>query len=402
MKRRVAILFDNFGPYHLARLGAAAKVCELLAVEFGSLSVEYDWKVSEKSELNRVVINTGGSSAALSSREFSRKLSKVLGDFNPDVVFVPGWSTRGALLSLQWCLMHKVPSVVMSETTAWDENRNSIKEFLKGRILSFFSAALVGGSPHRSYLEQLGFSSDKIFLGYDTVDNDYFERESRHVRSRQNDMRKFLKLPRSYFLSSARFVPKKNLHRLLTAYASYRKESEAKLGKQEFQLWDMVLLGDGPLRMEIESLKSKLGIAECLHTPGFKQYEDLPAYYGCAGAFIHASTTEQWGLVVNEAMASCLPVLVSKRCGCSEDLVLNGFNGWTFDPYNTDELIGLMMQISSSEETRLEMGKNSLSMIKAWGPDRFAAGLSMAIDAAIVNPVKTAPILLKILLKLLL
>jgi glycosyltransferase involved in cell wall biosynthesis len=47
---------------------------------------------------------------------------------------------------------------------------------------------------------------------------------------------------------------------------------------------------------------------------------------------VHASTTEQWGLVVNEAMAAGLPVLVSDRCGCAPDLVEVGVNGFTFDP----------------------------------------------------------------------
>ena len=48
-----------------------------------------------------------------------------------------------------------------------------------------------------------------------------------------------------------------------------------------------------------------------MHLPGFKQYDDWPVYYALATAFVHASTTEQWGLVVSEAIASGLPVIVS-------------------------------------------------------------------------------------------
>ena len=80
--------------------------------------------------------------------------------------------------------------------------------------------------------------------------------------------------------------------------------------------------------------------------PGFKQYDELPIYYGLAGAFIHASTTEQWGLVVNEAMAAGLPVIVSERCGCAPDLVENGRNGFTFDPYDVDALTHLMLKMA--------------------------------------------------------
>ncbi len=70
--------------------------------------------------------------------------------------------------------------------------------------------------------------------------------------------------------------------------------------------------------------------------PGFKPYDELPVYYALANAFVHASTSEQWGLVVNEAIATGLPVIVSNRCGCAPELV-NG-NGFTFDPTNEDEL----------------------------------------------------------------
>ena len=90
---------------------------------------------------------------------------------------------------------------------------------------------------------------------------------------------------------------------------------------------------------------------------GFKQYDELPAYYGLASAFVHASTTEQWGLVVNEAMASGLPVLVSDRCGCAPDLVEDGVNGFTFDPYDVEALAGLMQRVAAmTDERRQAMG----------------------------------------------
>ena len=120
--------------------------------------------------------------------------------------------------------------------------------------------------------------------------------------------------------------------------------------------------------------------------PGFKQYEELPSYYAAAGAFIHASTTEQWGLVVNEAMASGLPVLVSNRCGCASDLVQDGVNGWTFDPTDEEQLAELMLKISSDEALRSEMGRKSQEIIANWGPERFASGIADAVQKALVAP----------------
>jgi len=262
------------------------------------------------------------------------------------------------------------------------------------------------------------------------------------VRSPISDLRSPPSGP--YFLASARFVEKKNLPRLIQAYARYRQlveneenrkqkaENQDQFQLSEFQLsafspWPLVLVGDGPLRSDLCHLLSGLRLKSSILLPGFKQYPELPAFYASAGAFIHASTTEQWGLVVNEAMASGLPVLVSNRCGCATDLVQAGVNGFTFDPCDVEQLAQLMLKISAFKafsspprpgrgtqgevsnsdsnppsalsrqssilhppsSTLAEMGAASREIIADWGPERFAAGLKAAAECALkVGPVK--------------
>jgi glycosyltransferase involved in cell wall biosynthesis len=117
--------------------------------------------------------------------------------------------------------------------------------------------------------------------------------------------------------------------------------------------------------------------------PGFKQYPELPVYYGLASAFIHASTSEPWGLVVNEAMASGLPVVVSNRCGCAPDLVCDGRNGYTFDPRNVGQLAELMLRISIPGPHLSTMSNASAEIISTWGLSRFAHGLRAAAEKAV-------------------
>lgn len=255
---------------------------------------------------------------------------------------------------------------------------------------------------------------DRIFLGYDAVDNGFFETEGAVTDAKQRLGQPRLKskggsgdlLNRKspYLLASARFIEKKNLPRLLRAYAMYRREAarlvegrgtsiegqtqQLSIANQQPAPWDLILLGDGHLRPELEKLRSHLGLEDCVQMPGFKQYEELSEYYANAGAFIHASTTEQWGLVVNEAMASGLPVLVSNRCGCAADLVKEGENGWTFDPTNEEQIADLMLRIASDEDARERMGARSSEIIAEWGPDRFASGLTGALQAAFSIPIK--------------
>lgn len=415
---RVAILFDNFGPYHLARLRAASSVCEVLAVEFGSSSAEYDWKASNANGLHRAALNDRGSSHELHPEEFQKRLFSVLDEFRPEALVVPGWGYRGALLGLYWGLAHQVPVICMSESTQWDEVRNPIKELIKRRIISLFASALVGGNPHRAYIQELGMPSDGIFLGYDAVDNGFFSEkvrkivESRESRVEGSAFEEARKLGTSswelgqkkatYFLASARFIEKKNLPRLLKAYASYRgavmrSTLDPRLSTPKVP-WDLVLLGDGHFRPELERLRRELGLEDCVQMPGFKQYEELPSYYAHAGAFIHASTTEQWGLVVNEAMASGLPVLVSNRCGCAVDLVREGENGWTFNPTNEEQMAELMLKMAGDEAQRKKMGLRSREIIAEWGPERFASGVKAAVEAALAAPRKNVGLLDRLIL----
>ena len=147
---------------------------------------------------------------------------------------------------------------------------------------------------------------------------------------------------------------------------------------------------------------SELGLDACVHRPGFKQYHELPLYFGLASAFVHPSTTEQWGLVVNEAMASGLPVLVSDRCGCAADLVAEGVNGFTFAPENVDELTQLMLKVSAENFPLTAYGSESRRIISRWGPERFASGLSQAVAVALKNPRPRAGWLDRLLLSLML
>ena len=164
-----------------------------------------------------------------------------------------------------------------------------------------------------------------------------------------------------------------------------------------------MLLGDGPLRSSILNLRSSLGLDACVHLPiAFKQYDELPVYYGLASAFVHASITEQWGLVVNEAMASGLPVLVSNHCGCAADLVQEGVNGFTFDPYNVEQLAQFMFKLSTLNPQPSTLGAASRRIIANWGPGRFAAGLQAAVEKAVEAGPKRASLLQRMILQVLL
>jgi glycosyltransferase involved in cell wall biosynthesis len=388
-KRSAAVLFHRLGPYHHSRLRAAGQVLTVNAIELSETDNCYAWDRIEGAEgFARTTLFAEARARTMQVADVTRAVSSALRAIRPGTVAINGWYSAEALSALAWCAETGTPAIMMSESTEWDGPRYPWREWIKRRIVGLCSAGLVGGKPHAAYLAKLGMPPGRIFPGYDVVDNDYFAAGAAIARSQLAEARNRYHLPATYFLASARFVEKKNLPGLIEAYGRYRELASAgrNCPPASDGLWHLVLLGDGPLKPVLLQRISALGLSACVHLPGFAQYPELPAYYGLAGAFIHASTTEQWGLVVNEAMASNLPVLVSQRCGCAEDLVQEGVNGFTFDPFDVQAMAGLMHQLTESPDRLDAMGQASGRIIEGWGPERFGENLGRAVDAAMDSP----------------
>ncbi len=387
---RIAVIFHRFGPYHCARLkAAAARHCDITGIEVAAETQEYAWSAIRGTEdYSRLTLFPSGNTHRMSVKQICPRVEDALKDSAPDAVAIPGWSDKAALAALRWCAESRTPAVLMSESTALDRPRSAWGEWIKQRIVDLYSTVLVGGERHVDYLVRLGMPRERIFTGYDVVDNEYFARSAIEIRNSKFENRKEYGLPENFFLASARFIEKKNLPTLIRAYARYRQFAGNTDNRHETidnGPWDLVLLGDGPLRETLNSQLSTLNLQHSVLLPGFKQYEELPVYYGLAKAFVHASTMEQWGLVVNEAIASGLPVIVSNRCGCVPELVEG--NGFTFDPNNEHELASRLFEMASlsdDEHKRFEDASRRIAV--NFGPERFGEGLKRAATMAIDLP----------------
>src|SRR5438094_8092967 len=393
-KPAVAVVFHHIGPYHHARLNAAADRVSVTGIEWSAKGYDRWGAPDSPPRYQKVSLFSEATDYYPRKAELRRAFWSALDEANPDVVAVNGWNDFGSLVAADCCVRRGIPMVVMSESARQDEPRTWWKEMIKRRVVGVYSAALVGGQRHVEYLVELGMPRDRIFTGYDVVDNAYFRRRAEEVRSQKSDVRKQYGLSENYFLASARFIEKKNLPTLIRAYAAYRQKSEASGNPP----WDVVLLGDGPLREALNSQLSTLNLHAHVHLPGFKPYDELPVYYALAKAFVHASTTEQWGLVVNEAIASGLPVIVSNRCGCVPELVQG--NGFTFEPTDEQELAARLLQIASlSDDERRSLGDASYRIAENFAPEHFGEGLEQAAKLALPHPRK-ASLLGRTLIKL--
>ncbi|WP_013334349.1 glycosyltransferase family 4 protein [Gloeothece verrucosa] len=381
----IVIIFINIGSYHAARLRAIYSVCQekgwnFTAIQATDNTLEHPWGNLEREITFPLKTLLPSSTTANYKQEKAAALiSSCLDNLKPDIVAIPGWGFSLSRAALFWCKRHQVPAILMSETKWDDEKRQWWQERLKFWLyIKKYDAALVGGKLHRDYLVKLGFPSDRIFLGYDAVDNDYFTKSAEAARldpaaARQRQP----KIPnKPYFIALTRLLKRKNVHRLVEAFAVYRQQ----VGNN--QAWNLVICGSGEEEDTIRNFIQEKQLQNSIHLPGFISYQALGDWYGLASAFVHPALQEQWGLVVNEACAAGLPILCSRTVGASYELVIEGENGFLFDPENTQDIARSLLTIHQIDPTlKNQMGKASQKIVTNYSPTQFSEGILKAIAA---------------------
>ena len=291
----------------------------------------------------------------------------------PQFLIIFGYDYLADWAAVVWAKLHRVPCVMVSETHRLDRARVFPKEAVKRLFVAGCDAGLVAGQRHKVYLEELGMPAKRIFVyqGVGGFDGEFYLRTFAELEKRRSEFRRELGINGNCFLFVGRLAPEKNLHRLLGAFSRLRQEQAGQ--------WQLVLMGSGPQREELQARIEREKIPGVIF-PGFKVKEELLQYYAAADVFVLPSTSEPWGLVVDEAMAAGLPVVVSNRCGCYPDIVHDGVNGHAFDPEDEDALYRLMLGYVDGSFDRDKMGASSKEIIAERTPALSAEVFTQAID----------------------
>ena len=205
----VAVVFQHIGPYHHARLNAAARFLRIVGVEWSAYDT-FGWgRAAEPAAYRKVSLLENSHRGTHANSVLASRMTAALEEIRPDAVAVNGWGDFGSAITLDGCRRQRIPIVLMSESSAHDERRTWIKESIKTRILRLCPAALVGGQSHVAYLAALGLSPERISTGYDVVDNAYFARGADAARANPGPHRQRLGLPQNYFLASTDSFPRR-------------------------------------------------------------------------------------------------------------------------------------------------------------------------------------------------
>jgi glycosyltransferase involved in cell wall biosynthesis len=379
----IAIFTRQVTNYHHVRFVAAARrfaACDVLSMaNQGKFAQVLSQQREQGYVVHRLYKDTPAYLAAAADGSLEALVFRQLDSIGPDVVAIPGWASPESFAGMKWAKRRGARLVLMSDSQAHDAPRTSLRERIKARIVGRCDAALVAGTPHRDYVVALGMPADRVFLAYDVVDNEHFYAGADAARAEPADHRARLGLPARYILASARFVPKKNLQRLIEAYAvaSARVDRPPRL----------LIAGDGEQRPALEAQVAALGLEGVVLLPGFFGFTDLPALYGLSEGFVHVPTSEQWGLVVNEAAASSLPMVLSRACGAASELMQEGEGGWLADAGNAGAIADALERLMTlTPDQRSRMGAANCARVAHWSPDDFADGLKAAAVAAQKTP----------------
>lgn len=336
----------NLGPYHFSRFRSLAKLLPgFTYVQIFSKEVYRPWSSDLGDDPCRIIsLNSG------------ENISKLLNKEAPDIIITIGYASWTVLKAAYWAKTHGVPSILQCDSTYDDHPRKWGKEAVKRIIVKcLFDGAFVAGKRSALYVKKLGISEKFIWRGVDVVDNNHFAVANKKWMPPD-------KFPENFFITVARLSEEKNLSRLLLAFKQYRHSGGH---------WGLVIAGAGPLEKELkESVPDNL--TTFIHWHGWANYNKLPSLYHGASCLVMPSISEPWGLVVNEAMAAGLPVLLSEKCGCLPEFCHAGINGYEFDPMDIDQLSALMLKMSSKQVDQKAMGNESKNIIKNYTPGVWA------------------------------
>jgi glycosyltransferase involved in cell wall biosynthesis len=378
MIRRLVILTEIIAPYRIPVFNVLARQAGLdLHVIF---LAETDhalrqWRIyTDDIRFSYEVLPSWRWRAGKYSILVNRGLWSALDKASPQAILCGGYNYPASWEALWWARRHNVRFVLWTESNQRDKRSGRAGvEWLKRYFVNACNAFVVPGKSSFAYLQTLGVSERAIFTAPNAVDNTFFSTQAENTGTHASEFREKLTLPPRFILFAGRLVPEKGVFDLLDAYAKLESGLRSEVG--------LVFAGDGVSRHELVRQAKQISPGSVCF-PGFAQREDLAGLYAVAEALVLPTHSDPWGLVVNEAMACGLPIIVSTVAGCAADLVEDGWNGYVVPPRDSEKLSVAITSLLRQAELKQQMRARCLERIRHYSPEACADGLAAAAISA--------------------
>jgi glycosyltransferase involved in cell wall biosynthesis len=219
-----------------------------------------------------------------------------------------------------------------------------------------------------------GADPARIGLFANTVDVEALSARADELASRRASLRASFGVAEDdvLVLCAARLVPDKGIDVLV--------EALAELGQPGVVL---LLAGDGPERDALERLARARGVRALV--AGSLAADRLAEAYAAADVFALLSRHEPWGVVVNEAAACGLPLVLSDRVGAAYDLLRPGENGALVPANDLAATVEALRPLVSSPEERVRAGRASRALVSGWGYETSVESFVATVRRAAVH-----------------
>lgn len=301
----------------------------------------------------------------LSKKTVEKAITRRLDEVNPDLIVCGPLAFMAGAIGLRWGRSKKRKVIVFDDSKFTGYNRNALVNFIKKRLTKLADGYLVPSEDYDEEYKKWNIGIEKLSYGLNCVDNSFFS--SSHKKEDFNTKK---------IICVARLVPIKNLKTLLRCWRSIEDLD------QDYQL---IIIGDGPELKPLQLLMSELMLSRVKFL-GFQKRRVIARLFSLSNAFILPSLLEGWGMVVNEAMAAGLPILLSDKINAGHTLLRNNVNGYSFDPNEETTITDVILKyIKLSEPDKLKMSLAALSTIEKYDFDYLGEQLLAAI-----NKIKTS------------
>lgn len=284
--------------------------------------------------------------------------------FQSDVVVIYGyfniWQKLGILLTKLFFkrLVLTSDATYLQGTFQSKGWKLRMKPFIQKILYTHIANGLwVPSTASMQYHQSIGVQSSQLAITPYVVDEELISRV--HAATQVDAFRMANAIPTNafVFVFCAKFIERKRPLDVIAAFAQV-----ANLGKETY----LIMIGDGPLKKEMEDSVRNLNIKDKVLFPGLIPYTSLPEWYTASNILVFSSEHEPYGLPVNEAMLCGIPVIVSDRIGARLDLVEEGITGWIYPVGDINALAGYMDYAISQPAQVKQMGMAAQAKMNNW------------------------------------
>jgi len=284
-------------------------------------------------------------------------------------LWINGWqvyaywqaATLASRLGIKICLRGESNDLKPEQAWRWPIKKTLLKWYFK----QFDSFLYIGKANKRLY-QQYGIEEKYLLPGYYAVDNERFQETAQGFQPNRKAIRQQWNIVEDakVILFSGKFIAKKRPIDIIKAAQILYTQ-----GQKDIHL---LFVGSGELFAELwrhgnvvfNGINGDLQIQDGprISFTGFLNQTEISKAYVAADCLVLPSNYEEtWGLVVNEALASGLPTVVSDQCGCSEDLILPYNPELQFKCGDIDLLVGALIQLFTHRELFVQRYKEALA-----------------------------------------